>query len=121
MKTAWVVEADAVAAALLAFVLERGSFSARVIGDGGEAKARLQTEAPPAVVVLEISLPRADGFELIETLRALPAWQQVPVMVVSARGDEMDIARAVRAGADAYFVKPFDPDALMNRIATVTQ
>lgn len=121
MKTAWVVEEDAVAAALLAFLLERGGFSVCVFGDGGQAKARLLAEAPPAVVVLEISLPRADGFELVETLRALPAWKQVPVLVVSARGDEMDISRALRAGADAYFVKPFDPDALMDRIAAVMQ
>lgn len=114
--TALVVEDEGSIAMLLRFILERDGFRVEHASDGRQAQQLIATLAPPAVTLLDIMLPYVDGFELITNIRAQPGWEKVPVMMLTAKGSERDIARALDAGADDYMVKPFQPDELKARI-----
>ncbi|MGA2450997.1 MAG: response regulator [Polyangiaceae bacterium] len=80
---------------------------------GEEGLAVAATE-PPDVVVLDLGLPGIDGFEVLRRLRE---WAELPIIVLSARGQEQDKVRALNEGADDYLTKPFGPAELAARIA----
>ena len=116
LNTVLIIEDDRSIAALLAFMVEHEGLNPVVIWDGLEAKETINRGEIPALVLLDVMLPRADGFELLETIRADHRWEKVPVMMLTSRGSEHDISRAFDAGADDYVVKPFQPDELKARI-----
>lgn len=74
---------------------------------------KLITAKPPDAVILDLGLPDMDGFEVIKQVRA---WHQVPIIVLSARGQEQDKVTALELGADDYLTKPFGADELLARI-----
>jgi DNA-binding response OmpR family regulator len=114
--TALVVEDARAIAMLLRFILEREGFRVEHAADGREAQRLIGVMAPPAVVLLDIMLPYVDGFELIASIRSQPGWEKLPILMLSSKGSEGDIARALDAGADDYMVKPFQPDELKARL-----
>lgn len=116
LPTAFVVEDDRAIAMILRFILEREGFKVEQAVDGRAAKLLVARLEPPAVVILDIMLPFVDGYELIETIRAQPAWDNSPILMLSSKGSERDISRALDAGADDYIVKPFQPDELKARL-----
>jgi two-component system KDP operon response regulator KdpE len=79
----------------------------------GEEGLSVAASEPPDVVVLDLGLPGIDGFEVLRRLRE---WTQVPVIVLSARGQEEDKVRALNDGADDYLTKPFGPAELVARL-----
>jgi two-component system KDP operon response regulator KdpE len=79
----------------------------------GEEGLSLASATPPDLVVLDIGLPGIDGFEVTRRLRE---WSTVPIIVLSARGQEQDKVRALNDGADDYLTKPFGPAELMARL-----
>lgn len=113
---ALVVEDDHSIAQLLRFILEREGFVVEHAADGRKAQALIAALPPPAVVLLDVMLPYVDGFDLIATIRTRADWEKLPVLMLSAKGGERDIARALDAGADDYMVKPFQPDELKARL-----
>ena len=113
--TILIVEDDEDIAFLLRFLLERNGFHVDHRSDG-RAALEAFTDPPPALVVLDYMLPYHDGVELLERLRALPAWAAVPVVMLTAKTREQDIVRAFDAGADDYLTKPFQPDELLARV-----
>jgi two-component system, OmpR family, alkaline phosphatase synthesis response regulator PhoP len=116
ITTALVIEDDHLIAKLLRFILEREGFRVQRAADGRAAQLMIGEMQPPDVVLLDIMLPYVDGFELIAMIRARPEWQTTPVLMLSSKGGERDIARALDAGADDYMVKPFKPDELKARL-----
>ncbi len=111
-----VAEDDAQIAYLLQFLLEREGYRVLLAPDGREA-LRLVDETPPTkLVILDVMMPYADGFEVLAHLRAKPEWRRTPVLMLTARSQEKDIVRALDAGAADYVVKPFLPDELKARI-----
>lgn len=84
----------------------------RVAGDGVQALELLEAGPPPDLVLLDLKLPRLDGFAVLERLRAHPSLRGVPVVVLSTSPAEVDRARSVALGASAYLRKPLDPGAL---------
>lgn len=113
---AFIVEDDLSIAMLVRFILERDGYRVDHAADGREAQRKIATLAAPSVVLLDIMLPYADGFELITAIRAQAGWEKVPVMMLSAKGSGTDIERALDLGADDYIVKPFQPDELKARV-----
>jgi CheY-like chemotaxis protein len=78
-------------------------------------------EGSPEVVLLDVMMPGLDGWQVCERIRADPALADTPVVFLSARAQESDLARGAEVGADAYVTKPFDPLALIElveRLAT---
>lgn len=111
-----VAEDDEQIAFLLQFLLEREGFRVLPARDGHEAQKLIDEIPPPRLVMLDIMMPYADGFEVLAHLRAKPDWRSTPVIMLTARSQEKDIVRALDAGASDYVVKPFLPEELKARI-----
>ena len=88
--------------------------------DGASGLARLQGSEPPDLVILDLMLPDMDGLEVCRRLRALPGpAAQVPVLMLTAKGDPMDRVIGLEIGADDYLPKPFEPRELLARIRAI--
>lgn len=111
-----VAEDDEQIAYLLQFLLEREGYRVVRAADGREAMRLMSEIVPPALAILDVMMPYADGFAVLAQMRATPAWHDVPVIMLTARSQERDIVRAFDAGANDYVVKPFLPDELKARI-----
>ena len=113
---ALVVEDDEHIGHLLKFMLERVGYAVALATDGRAAQAHIQTQPPPSVALLDVMLPFLDGIELVSLVRRQAGWESVPVIMLTAKAQERDIARALAAGANDYIVKPFQPEELLNRL-----
>lgn len=112
-----VAEDDGQIAYLLQFLLVREGYRVLRAHDGRESlKIIDEITPPPALVILDIMMPFADGFEVLTHLRTKAEWQNTPVIMLTARSQEKDIVRALDLGATDYVVKPFLPDELKARI-----
>lgn len=116
MAAAVIVEDDPQITHILKFILEREGFEVHAAPDGRTAKRLIDSLPPADIVILDVMLPHADGFELLGHLRAAAGWQAVPVVMLTARSQERDIVRALEAGANDYMVKPFKPEELRARV-----
>jgi DNA-binding response OmpR family regulator len=110
-----VIEDDVDIAALIAHYLQKSSYSPEIIGDGGRALARAR-EAPPDLIILDLMLPGLNGLEVCRALRADTRTSALPIIMLTARGEESERVRGLDAGADDYVVKPFSPSELMARV-----
>ena len=90
----------------LSFVLQRAGFSVRAVSDGAEVLPSIQSIRPDAVI-LDIMLPNRNGFEVLKQIKAGGAYRDIPVLMLSAKGQEQDRATARQLGADAFITKPF--------------
>jgi len=97
---------------LIAFALTQAGFLVEQAADGGEA-LKLFESAAPELVLLDINMPVMNGFQVCEKIRAR---SRVPVMMLTVRGEEEDLVRALELGADDYLTKPFSPRTLVARI-----
>ena len=86
--------------------------------NGAEALARIRAR-PPELVVLDVMMPVMNGFDVCRAVKADAALRGVFVLILTAKGQELDRATAAEVGADGYMTKPFDPDALLSRAASV--
>lgn len=110
------VEDEEDIAFLIRFMLERHGFTVEHAADGRQAIEKITASTPPILTLMDVMLPYHDGLELIERLRAQPGWEQVPVLMLTAKAREVDIVRALELGADDYVTKPFQPEELLARI-----
>ena len=110
-----VVDDDAVIRQLITVNLELEGFEVAPAVDGQDC-LDMVAAFDPAVITLDIMMPRVDGWETASRLRADPRTAGIKVVLLSARAQEADLRRGDRIGVDAYLTKPFDPDVL---IATV--
>lgn len=85
----------------------------------GNAAKELLAEQTPDLVCLDLTLPDISGYEVCEHIRATPALQDVPVLMISARAQTMDRAQAEEAGASGYLIKPFTPEELRQQVERV--
>ena len=115
-KVALVVEDDDQIAYLLRFILEREGFKVESAADGRLAHDLIMNGPTPALVLLDVMLPFIDGYQLLAAIRARKGWENVPVLMLTAKSQEKDIVRALDSGAADYMVKPFRPDELRSRI-----
>ncbi|WP_051526180.1 MULTISPECIES: response regulator transcription factor [Microbacterium] len=116
-RVAVVVEDDADIRSLLAEVLGGGGFVVHAASSGEEGVA-LCEELDPVVTTLDVSMPGMDGFEAARRIRAVSSTY---IIMVSARSEQIDALRGMRAGADDYVTKPFRPRELRARIEAMLQ
>jgi len=115
MSTVLVVE-DSVAQSQMISDLLRGSgLTVTVASDGVEALEKIQGQRPD-LVVLDIVMPRMNGYEVCRRLKADPKTQSVPVVMCSSKGEEFDRYWGMKQGADAYIAKPFQPTELVGTV-----
>jgi DNA-binding response OmpR family regulator len=115
MRTILVVEDEPRIAGLVRDYLEHAGFAVLTAGDGAGGLALARARRPDAIV-LDLGLPKIDGLDVIRTLRADSS---VPIVVLTARGDETDRIIGLELGADDYVVKPFSPKELVARVRAV--
>lgn len=112
-----VIEDDEHIAQLLKFLLERQGYRAELLADGRAGRRFIDTAAmAPSLILLDVMLPYEDGFELVQATRRRPDWQDVPIIMLTAKTTERDIVRALDAGANDYIAKPFQPNELLARL-----
>jgi DNA-binding response OmpR family regulator len=107
-----VVDDDPDLLALVAFALTNAGYAVVKATDTGEALRTFDLEVPN-LVILDINLPSGSGFDVCRSIRGRSA---VPIMMLTARGDEEDLVRALELGADDYLTKPFSPRTLLARV-----
>ena len=110
-----VVEDDEALTLLLRYNLEAVPHSVETVARGDEAAIRLN-ESPPDLVILDWMLPGLSGIELCRRWRAQPKTRQLPVIMLTARGEESERIRGLATGADDYIVKPFSVPELIARV-----
>ena len=114
-KTILIVEDDENTASLIALYLEREGFFPVTAGDG-EAGLTLAETHRPDLVILDLMIPKVDGWEVCRRLRRD---SEIPVIMLTARGEEIDRVAGLTLGADDYVVKPFSPRELVARVKAV--
>ena len=110
-----VVDDDAVIRQLICVNLELEGFEVHTAIDGQDALDKV-VEVDPAVVTLDIMMPRLDGWATAARLRENPETAHIKVVLLSARAQEADLRRGKGLGVDAYLTKPFDPDDLVTTV-----
>ena len=116
---ALVVEDDEQIGQLVKFIVEREGFEVTLAQDGREVQRLIESAPAPSVIFLDIMLPFVDGFQLIAEIRAHAQWKQCPTIMLTAKTQGNDVARALAAGADDFLAKPFLPDELRERLRKV--
>jgi two-component system alkaline phosphatase synthesis response regulator PhoP len=110
-----VVEDDEAIQELLAYNLSKERFRVTSVASGEDALRKVRTETFN-LVVLDLMLPGMDGLDVCRSIRKHPATESLPIMMVTAKGEESDIVAGLELGADDYMVKPFSPNVLVARI-----
>ena len=113
-----IVEDEAALLTLLRYNLEKGGFEVGEAVDGEEALLMVE-ERRPDLMVLDWMLPTLSGIEVCRRIRRRPAARPLPIVMLTARGEEADRVRGLDGGADDYVVKPFSPAELLARIRAI--
>ena len=117
-KVVLVADDDEDILALVEYRLLRNGFEVLVARDGEEA-LQLAAERIPDLAILDVMMPRIDGFDATRRLRANATTARIPVILLTARAQEADVTRGFEAGADDYLRKPFSPQELAMRVQAI--
>lgn len=111
-----VVDDEPTIVRLMEFILARQGHEMLVAVNGEEALEKIRAHTPD-LVLLDIMMPRIDGYEVARLVRADPATASLPIIMLSAKAQEDDIRRGVDIGVDEYITKPFSPEHLVHVVA----
>ena len=103
----------------LEFLMKQQGYETRVARDGDEALAEVERFRPD-LVLLDVMLPRRDGFEVCQRLRA-DGWSELKILMLTAKGRDVEIEKGLALGADGYVTKPFSTAELVTRIADMLE
>jgi DNA-binding response OmpR family regulator len=103
---------------LIAFTLRFAGHEV-ITGSNGEEGYQLAKKELPDLVMLDVRMPKLTGYEACKRIKAEPDLANVPVIFLSAKGQENEIEQGIAAGAEEYLLKPFAPDQLVDRVKTV--
>ncbi len=118
MKHILLVEDDAAIAKLVRFKLENNGFKVTTATNGRKALDWLK-ENRPDLVLLDVMMPEMDGIETLEHMKGDETLRDIPVIMLSSKGQKTEIERCLFLGVDEYIVKPFSPAELLKRIRAV--
>ena len=104
--------------ALITYRLSRSGYEVITASDGAEA-LQLAVEHKPDLAVLDVMMPRLDGYGVTRAIRANAETERTPVLLLTARVQEADVAQGFDAGADDYLKKPFSPQELRARVQAI--
>ncbi|HEY9700469.1 MAG TPA: response regulator [Trichocoleus sp.] len=115
MSTVLVVEDSVSQREMISDLLRKSGLNVTIAGDGVEALEKIQGHCPD-LVVLDIVMPKMNGYEVCRRLKSDPKTQNVPVVMCSSKGEEFDRYWGMKQGADAYIAKPFQPTELVGTV-----
>jgi DNA-binding response OmpR family regulator len=99
----------------LEFIMKQAGFEVRVARDGNEAIAALEASIPD-LVLLDVMMPNRDGYDVCQTIRANPAWKDVHIIMLTAKGRDIEREKGMALGADDYITKPFSTRQVIARV-----
>jgi two-component system, OmpR family, alkaline phosphatase synthesis response regulator PhoP len=99
----------------LEYLMKREGFEVTVANDG-EAALKAVASSRPDLILLDIMLPKKDGFEVCQQIRANPEWRGVKVVMLTAKGRDTEVTKGLALGADAYVTKPFSTKDLVAQV-----
>lgn len=105
----------------LSFILQREGFEVASVADGEAALAAMRNGHPPQLLLLDVMLPRYNGFEVLKALKSDARLAHIPVLVLTAKAQAHDRALATEIGADAYITKPFSNRELVEVVRRLAQ
>ena len=114
----WCVDDDSTIREIEVYTLEQTGFKARGFADGISMLEALKTGLPE-LIILDIMMPELDGIEVLKKLRTEPLYKDIPVIMATAKGTEMDKIGGLNSGADDYLVKPFGVMEMVARVKAV--
>ena len=117
-QTILVVEDEPNIVESLSFLMKKAGFIVRVARDGNTAIRTIESAAPD-LVLLDIMMPRRDGYEVCRTIRANPDWDHVRIILLSAKGRDLDRRKGLELGADDYITKPFSTREIVARVQEI--
>ncbi|CDH47002.1 Response regulator receiver protein (modular protein) [Candidatus Contendobacter odensis Run_B_J11] len=99
----------------LEFLMKQAGFQVRTASDGEAALAAIAAE-PPDLVLLDVMMPRKNGYEVCQAIRANPAWKGTRIIMLTAKGREVEREKGLALGADDYITKPFSTQEVVERV-----
>jgi DNA-binding response OmpR family regulator len=102
----------------LEFLMQQSGYEVRVARNGDEALAAVEAFEPD-LVLLDVMMPRRNGYEVLQAIRANPARRSTRVVLLTAKGRDVDVEKGLGLGADAYVTKPFATRELVARVKTL--
>ena len=115
MKRILVIEDDKDIVELVKYNLEKDGFQVTTTGDGASGLIQIR-KAPPDLLILDLMLPKLSGLEICKEARKDPALNRLPILILTAKGEEADRVVGLELGADDYVTKPFSPRELAARV-----
>jgi two-component system alkaline phosphatase synthesis response regulator PhoP len=115
MKRILIIEDDRDIVELVRYNLEQEGFQVTAVGDGSSGLAQIR-KSPPDLLLLDLMLPKLSGLEICKAVRRDQNLNRLPILMLTARGDESDRVVGLELGADDYVTKPFSPRELVARI-----
>lgn len=115
-KTIFIIDDDVVIRTLLERIMQREGYETVTAVTGKDAVEKAANMVAPSLILSDIMMPFLDGFQLAVELKKLHGWEGVPIVMLTSKGQEQDIVRALDNGADDYLVKPFNPGELLARL-----
>ena len=115
MKTVLIADDEPNIVISLEYLLEHDGYQVQVARDGQEALDAIARQ-PPDLVLLDVMLPRVSGFDVCQKIRENPAWQHVRIVMLTAKGREVEMTKGLALGAHAYITKPFSTKDLLAQI-----
>ena len=112
-----VVDDEIAIAKLIKFVLESNGYEVRIADDGESALGAIK-DRKPDLMVLDLMLPTISGFDVLQSIREEMKIIDLPVIVLTCRGQKEDRDKAIKLGATEYLTKPFSPTSLVNTLKT---
>lgn len=100
---------------LIAFTLRFAGYEVTMVSNGEEA-VQAAAQIRPTLILMDVRMPRMDGYQACQALKANPDLKDIPVVFLSAKGQESEIQAGLAAGATDYLLKPFAPDELTRRV-----
>lgn len=99
----------------LEFLMKREGFDVQVAMDGEAALQAIATQLPD-LILLDVMLPKLNGFEVCQQIRAHPQWQSLKVLMLTAKGRDTEVSKGLALGANAYMTKPFSTRDLVEQV-----
>jgi len=110
-----IVEDDPTTVQLIEFLLKKNNFEVLIAYNGVES-LQIAKKEKLDLILMDVMMPKMDGIEAIEKLKKDENTRDIPIIILSALGQEMDVMRGLQAGASSYIVKPFSPQELLAEI-----
>lgn len=119
-KTVLIVEDEENISVALRYLMKSQGYDVVIARDGEEALEMVE-KAPPDLMLLDVMMPKRDGYDVCQTIRRNPAWRTIKIIMLSAKGRDIEVEKGLALGADDYMTKPFSTRDLAAKVRTMLE